>query len=127
MLNMHLYTLVLTLFLTWLRPSPRNVPRLMELVTVSADVARTDATDEEATQLASIAVHESGVRPRAVGPAGERGAFQVFPDARGLRDASAHEALRRLRSQGLTGYAGCGAKACPKLTSALMKCAEGGC
>lgn len=123
-MNLHLWALTLRLFLEWTHPNPRHVARLRELSTVAADVGRTDASDDEARQLASIAVHESGVRLSAVGRAGERGPFQVMGPACSF---GASEALRRLRAQGLQGYAGCGSSPCPGLTAALMKCADGGC
>lgn len=123
-----LYIAVMTVFLGWLSPTPAagarlstRPARLQELATVAADVASTDATLEEARLLASIAVHESGVRPRAVGRGGERGAFQIMPPARSY---GAREALRRLRLQGLDGYAGCGSKRCPELAAALAKYAN---
>lgn len=112
---MSVWATCLTIFLVALRPDPRNVRRLYELSEVADSIARTDATEAEARLLASIAVHESGVRPRAVGPLGERTSFQL----RGP-PYTTKEALRRLRVQHLQGYAGC-VHPCPRLVHELSR------
>jgi hypothetical protein len=124
---MQAYYAAWLVFLSWFASSPdggarfsTRARRLQEVASVARDIASTDATIQEAKLLASIAVHESGVRPIAHGRAGERGAFQVMPPAPSY---GAREALRRLRAQGLEGYAGC-PRGCPKLAAALAKYAD---
>ena len=119
-----MWATVMVVFLSWLAPDnaraerlSHRVRRLEQLSAVAQDIASTDATEEEARLLASIAIHESGVRPDAHGPMGELSAFQIMPPA---RHYDAAEALRRLREQGLQGYAGC-KRPCPRLTAALAK------
>jgi hypothetical protein len=80
---------------------------------VLGDIASTDADALEALTLANIAAMESGFRRDARGKAGERGAFQVMPPA---PNYGAAEALRRLRTQGLTHYCGCPVS-CPELVA----------
>lgn len=119
-----IYVAAITIFLGWLSPTPEaaarlstRTARLRELSAVAADIAATDASEREARLLASIAIHESSVRASAVGPGGERGAFQIMPPGK----PGAREALRRLRIQGLEVYAGCGSHRCPELADALAK------
>ena len=103
------YIHTLTALLLWTHPNPVDVGRLQELASVAADVATTDASDVEAEELVAVAIHESNVHPRAVGDGGRaRGAWQVHG-----RDASAREALSRLRwseraCHDLSLFAGCG-------------------
>jgi hypothetical protein len=117
---MSVWAMCMVIFLTALHPDPRNVRRLYELSKVAWSIAKTDATEDEATLLSSIAIHESGVSLRAIGPLGERGAFQLLGGPYTTR-----EALRRLRVQGLRGYAGC-VRPCPKLVAALSRWASSG-
>jgi hypothetical protein len=94
--------------------------RRAQIARVTADIVSTDATPEEALQLENLAGFESGWQPGAVGRQGELGAFQIMPrrDASGAvvtplavrkewKERGAHEALRRLREQGIAGYCGC--------------------
>lgn len=85
--------------------------RTLEVSAIVDDVLTTDATAEEALTLLNIAHEESGFERSAVGREGERGAFQVHPPAASY---GAREALRRLRSQGITGYMGC-SRPCPRM------------
>ena len=111
-----MFTHVLTALLLWLAPSPRNVGRLTELVTIASDVASTDASDVEAEELVAICIHESRCHLGAIGDGGKsRGPWQVQGgrhDARG--------ALDRLRwSEGLCGPGGlapyAGARRCGEI------------
>jgi hypothetical protein len=106
--------------LSWLHPSPTNVPRLRELTMIAADIGQTDATPEEAELLVAVCAHESNCHVRAVGDGGlSRGAWQV----RG-RDVSARSALAKLRWSmracgGLDIYAGCGG--CGRCPAGLLE------
>ena len=100
---------------------PQTWPRVEELAAIAADIASTDATDEEAELLVDICIHESRCSLKAVGDGGRaRGAWQV----RG-KDASAAEALRRVRWSyaicgDLSAYAGCGrCGSCPNIVKSL--------
>lgn len=103
---------LLICFVAWVEP--HSFRRYTELSVISEDIASTDANEDEALLLASIAMHETMARLDVVGKLGERGAFQVMPPG----DPHAKEALRRLRVQGLQGYAGC-QKPCPQTVNAL--------
>lgn len=125
-MNPSLYYAAFAVFLGWLSPDDaaasrlsRRTARLHELASIAADIASTDASESEARLLASIAVHESSARLHATGKIGEQGPFQVLHG-----DPHAREALRRLRTQGLQGYAGC-TRPCPDLTRALAAYAQG--
>jgi hypothetical protein len=83
---------------------PRTQHREREMVAIAIDVASTNATPEEGLILMNIAALESNFNRKALGRAGERGAFQVMPPAVSF---GAAEALRRLRLQGIEGYCGC--------------------
>jgi hypothetical protein len=85
---------------------PHSAHRAAEMRAIAEDIASTDATPIEALTLANIAALESNFERKAVGPGGERGAYQVHPPAISY---GADEALRRLRAQGLMGYMGCSA------------------
>jgi hypothetical protein len=99
--------------------------RPVELANVAAEIAATDATDDEAAELVTACVHESRCHAGAVGDGGQaRGAWQVHG-----RDASAAEALRRIRwSERVCGgpghlelFAGCGACGrCPEIVASLL-------
>lgn len=101
-----------TYFVAW--TDPHSMKRRAELFEVATDIASTDCSDDECFMLASIAMHESYVRVHALGRLGERGAFQVMPPGK----PGAHEALLRLRRDGLQGYAGC-TSPCPRMVEAL--------
>ena len=85
-------------------PSPRDRHRLHEMSAIAAMVASTDASPIEALTLMNVAAFESGFERTAKGRQGERGPFQIMPPAASY---GAHEALSRLRKQGLMGYMGC--------------------
>ena len=117
-----MYETILAFLLLTLHPNPTNVRRLTELAQVAADIASTDATQDEARMLAAIAVHESNARPAAVGDGGHsRGAFQVWDGP-----PTAREALKRLRgSLEACGtaelYAGCKrCGGCPRIAASLV-------
>ena len=67
-----------------------------------AEVTQLPTSPWTMLRLVNIAALESGFRPDAVGPRGERGRWQVL----GGTDFSAAEALRRL-SLGMVSYVGC--------------------
>jgi hypothetical protein len=73
-----------------------------EIRAILRDILTTDASVDEALQLALIPALESGYERSAVGKAGERGAWQAMTG-----DTSARHALYLLRSQGMLGYVGC--------------------
>ncbi len=85
-------------------------PHLTRYQTREADaivheiVDTTDGTPLEDLYLVNIAALESGFDRKAVGKAGERGAWQVMPPA---KEYGAREALRRMRVQGWVAYVGC--------------------
>jgi hypothetical protein len=88
-----IYVQVLTCLLQWLSPNPSNVRRLSELATIASDIAHTDATIDEALELAAIAVHESRAHLHAIGDGGRsHGPFQIQGGP-----PTAREALLRLR------------------------------
>ena len=91
--------------------------RLYEVSAILADIEGTDATPLEMLELANIAAFESGFSRRAVGRAGERGAFQIYPPATSY---GAAEAIRRLRAQGIVGYVGCAGHADAPQCQALV-------
>jgi hypothetical protein len=68
------------------------------------EVANTDATPQDGLRLMQIACRESGFDPGAIGKKGERGRWQVMPPAKSY---GAHEALWRMRNQGMVAYVGC--------------------
>ena len=82
---------------------PRGRGGLHEREAVARDIAGTDCSALECLTLANIAAYESGFDRNAKGRMGERGAFQVMPPASSY---GAHEALTRLRRQGLPGFMG---------------------
>ena len=73
-----------------------------EIRAIVEDILTTDASVDEALQLALIPALESGYERGAVGKAGERGAWQAMSG-----DRSARHALYLLRTQGLYGFMGC--------------------
>jgi hypothetical protein len=75
-----------------------------EIRAIVKDITTTDATVDEALQLALSPALESGYERSAVGKLGERGAWQIMPPASSY---GAKEALRRLRAQGIYGWMGC--------------------
>ena len=85
-------------------------PHLTRYQTREADaivheiVDTTDGTPLEDLYLVNIAALESGFDRKAVGKAGERGAWQVMLPA---KEYGAREALRRIRVQGWVAYVGC--------------------
>lgn len=93
----------LTCLLLWLHPSPSNVTRLTELVTIAADIDSTDATEVEVEELVAICLHESRCHLRAVGDGGKSlGPWQV----QGGGDSAA-VALAKLRwSERICGVGG---------------------
>ncbi len=70
---------------------------------IAAEVAASDATPQEGLRGMQIAARESGFDRSAVGKLGERGPWQVL----GGHDFSWHEALRRMRVQGMVAFVGC--------------------
>jgi hypothetical protein len=92
--------------------APHSRHRAEEVRAIIADVLTTDGTPEEDLTLLNVAALESGFERSAVGAHGERGPFQIMPPAASY---GAKEALRRLRVQGLSGYCGCGVRACPEI------------
>jgi hypothetical protein len=110
--NFPIFVHVLTCLLDWLHPRATNVRRLTELSVIARDVASTDASSEEAEELAAVCIHESGCVLGARGKDGSIGPWQVRPPAKSF---GAGEALKRLRwSEGVCGkgdlslYAGFG-------------------
>lgn len=83
---------------------PRGPWGLHQREVVARDIASTDASPLEALTLANIAAWESGFDTKAKGRQGERGPWQVMPPAASY---GAHEALARLRRQGIYGFMGC--------------------
>jgi hypothetical protein len=99
MLSTYLVTFALAMW-----PIIGHIPvQNREMRAVADEIAGTDASPWEALRLMNIAAVESGFSRNAVGKLGERGAFQVMGTKHDAR-----EALRRLRTQGLAGYMGCG-------------------
>lgn len=103
---------------------PHDLARAIELSNLAVEVAETGATDDEAAELVAACIHESRCHTKAIGDGGQaRGAWQVHG-----RDASATEALRRLRwSERACGvgdlslFAGCGrCGACPEIVASLL-------
>ena len=82
---------------------PHSAHRMTEMIEIARDIGSTDAGPIEGLELMNIAALESGFDTHARGRAGERGAFQVMPPAASY---GAHEALSRLRRQGLRGFMG---------------------
>jgi hypothetical protein len=68
------------------------------------EVTKTDANVSEGLRLMNIPARESGYYAQAIGKHGERGRWQIL----GGKDFSANEALRRMRTQGMMGFVGCG-------------------
>jgi hypothetical protein len=93
---------------------PTNHHQWIERHAIAQDIANTGCRPIECLTLANISALESGFERSAVGKAGEQGPFQIMPPA---KSTSAHEALRRLRAQGLSGYCGCGGSPCPDLVA----------
>ena len=86
-------TLSLVLMLLAHLGHPKTIERAVELANVAADIASTDASDNEAALLVAICLHESNCHREAIGDGGKsRGAWQV----RG-RDVSAAGALAKVR------------------------------
>jgi len=117
-------TLSLLLMLLAHLGQPRDLARAVELANVAADVASTDATEDEAAELVTACIHESRCHPTAIGDGGAaRGAWQVHG-----RDADARGALARLRwSERACGvgdlslFAGCRrCGACPAIVASLL-------
>jgi hypothetical protein len=101
--------------------------RPVELANIAAEIAATDATDDEAAELVTACVHETGCRygVESRDGRGAKGPWQV----EGSRDVSAKEALRRIRwSERVCGgpghlelFAGCGACGrCPEIVASLL-------
>lgn len=117
-----MYSLIYILLLTWCYPQTGGTwERVEELAGIAADIASTDASEEEARLLVAICVHESRCHTKAVGDGGlSRGAWQV----RG-RDVGAAGALAKVRwSKAICGdlsaYAGCGrCGSCPEVVKSL--------
>lgn len=121
-----MYALVYVLLLGLLYPAGGawhpSADHVEELVAIAMDVDSTDATEGEAVLLATVCVHESHCRLKAVGDSGKaRGPWQV----RGQKDVGAGAALAKVRwSYGVCGdlslYAGCGrCGACPEIVKSL--------
>ena len=115
-------TLALVLLLLSHLGRPRTLERAVELANVATLIAVTDADEDEARALATIAIHESRASLRAVGDGGSaHGPWQV----RGP-DASADRALYLVRWSvaacgDLSLYAGCGGCGrCPEIVASLL-------
>jgi len=117
---------ILYLLLTHLG-HPKTIARAVELANVAADIAGTDATEDEAAELAMIAIHESRAHRAAVNDR-DHGGRRVGAWQTGGDDPSAEAALRLLRwSERACGkgdaslYAGCGrCGACPEIVASLL-------
>jgi hypothetical protein len=91
-------------FVLWFWPYVASHPRQFRDMKLDAiEVAALDTSAWKKVRMMNIAALESGFIRDAVGPLGERGAWQVY----GGSDYSAKEALRRLDAQGMVGYVGC--------------------
>ena len=82
----------------------RRASQRADVYACAKDVAGTDASPGEGLRLMQIAALESGFYGKAHGKKGETGPWQIMPPATSF---GAHEALRRMRGQGMVAYVGC--------------------
>jgi hypothetical protein len=96
-------TYLMTFVLTWWPHVADYSYQLRETKAVVSETAALHTTGWKKLRLLNVAALESGFRRNAVGPLGERGAWQIL----GGTDFSAKEALRRMDQQGMVAYVGC--------------------